>query len=108
MRQFDGVGLMVLGHGNPQTRPFCIVENTRRYVESLREAMQALVENEMSLLDATEQTEFETGRTHGCMILTSAPTPALSIARWKRRFFNEQPVGERMHIPGEHISRIPL
>lgn len=42
------------------------------------------------------------------MILTSAPTPALSIARWKRRFFNEQPVGERMHIPGEHISRIPL
>jgi len=59
MRHFSTAGLMVPGHGSAQTRPFPMVEKTRRYIERLREAMRAAVENGVSLLDATEQTEFE-------------------------------------------------
>lgn len=61
-QQFDTVDLMVPGHGSAQTRPFPMVDNTRRYVERMRETMRAAVENGVPLLDATEQTEFEDWR----------------------------------------------
>jgi len=59
MRNFHDVALMVPGHGSPQTRPFPMVEKTRRYVERMREAMREAVEDGVSLLDAVQQTEFE-------------------------------------------------
>jgi len=59
MQNFDDAVLMVPGHGSPQTRPFPMVEKTRRYVERMREAMREAVENGVSLLDAVQQTQFE-------------------------------------------------
>ena len=59
MQNFADAGLMVPGHGSPQTRPFPMVEKTRRYVERMRETMREAVENGVSLLDAVQQTEFD-------------------------------------------------
>jgi glyoxylase-like metal-dependent hydrolase (beta-lactamase superfamily II) len=58
-QHFDAAVLMVPGHGSPQTRPFPMVERTRRYVERMRETMRMAVENGVPLLDATELTEFD-------------------------------------------------
>ena len=59
MRNFSDVTLMVPGHGSPQTRPFPMVETTRSYVERMRKTMREAVENGVSLLDATDQSDFE-------------------------------------------------
>jgi hypothetical protein len=59
MRHFPDAGLMVPGHGSAQTRPFPMVERTRRYVQRMREAMREAVADGVSLLDATQQTEFD-------------------------------------------------
>jgi glyoxylase-like metal-dependent hydrolase (beta-lactamase superfamily II) len=59
LQNFDNVALMVPGHGSPQTRPFPMVEKTRGYVERMRETMREAVENGVSLLDATQQTDFD-------------------------------------------------
>jgi glyoxylase-like metal-dependent hydrolase (beta-lactamase superfamily II) len=58
MQHFPDAGLMVPGHGSAQTRPFPMVAKTRDYVERMREAMRTAVANGVSLLDATQQTEF--------------------------------------------------
>jgi glyoxylase-like metal-dependent hydrolase (beta-lactamase superfamily II) len=59
MQKFADARLMVPGHGSPQTRPFPMVEKTRRYVERMRETMREAVGNGVSLLDAVRQTEFD-------------------------------------------------
>jgi len=59
MRAFPDVALMVPGHGSVQSPPFSMVARTRDYVERMREAMRRAVDNGVSLLDATEQVDFD-------------------------------------------------
>lgn len=59
MRTFPDVALMVPGHGSVQSPPFSMVARTRDYVERMREAMRRAVDNGVSLLDATEQVDFD-------------------------------------------------
>ena len=59
MRTFPDVALMVPGHGSVQSPPFSMVARTHDYVERLREAMRRAVDNGVSLLDATEQVDFD-------------------------------------------------
>jgi len=59
MQRFPDVRLMVPGHGSAQTPPFAMVGKTHDYVKRMREAMRRAVDNGVSLLDATEQVEFE-------------------------------------------------
>jgi hypothetical protein len=59
MQQFSDVRLMVPGHGSAQTPPFAMVGKTHDYVKRMREAMRRAVDDGVSLLDATQQVEFE-------------------------------------------------
>ena len=59
MRTFPDAALMVPGHGSVQSPPFSMVARTRDYVERMREAMRRAVDNGVSLLDATEQVDFD-------------------------------------------------
>jgi glyoxylase-like metal-dependent hydrolase (beta-lactamase superfamily II) len=59
MRSFPDIALMVPGHGSVQSPPFSMVARTHDYVERMREAMRSAVDNGVSLLDATEQVEFD-------------------------------------------------
>jgi len=59
MRTFPDVALMVPGHGSVQSPPFSMVARTHDYVERMREAMRRAVDNGVSLLDATEQVDFD-------------------------------------------------
>ena len=59
MRTFPDVVLMVPGHGSVQSPPFSMVARTRDYVARMREAMRRAVDNGVSLLDATEQVDFD-------------------------------------------------
>lgn len=61
-RQFPDVALMVPGHGAPQTAPFPMVGNTRRYVDTLTEKIRAAILQGQSLQDAVRMAgiaEFE-------------------------------------------------
>jgi glyoxylase-like metal-dependent hydrolase (beta-lactamase superfamily II) len=58
MNRFSDAKLMVPGHGSAQRPPFPMVEKTHRYVERLREAMRAAVENDIPLMDAVDQADF--------------------------------------------------
>ncbi|MFZ0468858.1 MAG: MBL fold metallo-hydrolase [Thiogranum sp.] len=59
VRTFPDVALMVPGHGSVQSPPFSMVARTHDYVERMREAMRRAVDNGVSLLDATEQVDFD-------------------------------------------------
>ncbi|OGU53277.1 MAG: hypothetical protein A2199_08425 [Hydrogenophilales bacterium RIFOXYA1_FULL_63_33] len=61
-KKFPDVGLMVPGHGAPQTAPFPMVSNTRRYVDTLTEKIRAAILQGQSLQDAVRMSgikEFE-------------------------------------------------
>ncbi len=61
-RQFPDVVLMVPGHGAPQTPPFQMVSDTRRYVDTLTEKIRAAILQGQSLQDAVRTSgiaEFE-------------------------------------------------
>jgi glyoxylase-like metal-dependent hydrolase (beta-lactamase superfamily II) len=62
MKRVGDVKLIVPGHGSAQRPPFPMVEKTHRYVERLRESMRAAVENDIPLMDAVDQAEFEDWR----------------------------------------------
>ncbi len=61
-RQFPDVALMVPGHGAPQTAPFPMVSNTRRYVDTLTANIRNAIQQGQSLQDAVRMSgikEFE-------------------------------------------------
>lgn len=89
MRQFDDIGLMVPGHGSAQTPPFPMVAKTRDYVERLREAMRAAVENGVSLLDATEQTGFEDWKDSRLYESNQRANAGFVYREMEAAFFNE-------------------
>lgn len=61
-KQFPDIALMVPGHGAPQTAPFSMVGNTRRYVDTLTAKIRASILEGQSLQDAVRMAgiaEFE-------------------------------------------------
>jgi glyoxylase-like metal-dependent hydrolase (beta-lactamase superfamily II) len=89
MQNFEDATLMVPGHGSPQTRPFPMVESTRRYVERLRETMRAAVENGVSLLDATENTDFEDWKAVPLYESNQRANAAFVYREMEQAYFNE-------------------
>jgi len=89
MQNFEDVNLMVPGHGSPQTRPFPMVESTRRYVERLRESMRGAVENGVSLLDATENTDFEDWKAVPLYESNQRANAAFVYREMEEAYFNE-------------------
>jgi hypothetical protein len=89
VRQFGDVDLMVPGHGSAQTRPFPMVEKTRRYVERMRETMRAAVETGVSLLDATQQTDFEDWRETRLYESNQRANAGFVYREMEQAFFNE-------------------
>ena len=59
MDTFKQIELMVPGHGSAQKAPFPMVQKTHDYVTRMREAMRKAVENDVPLLDAVKNVEFE-------------------------------------------------
>lgn len=55
---FANAKLMVPGHGSAQTPPFPMVSKTKAYVTGLRNKMEAMVENGVSLLDAVNNADM--------------------------------------------------
>ena len=62
MDRFADAKLMVPGHGSAQRAPFPMVEQTHCHVARLHEAMRAAVANDIPLMDAVDQAEFEDWR----------------------------------------------
>lgn len=89
MENFEDATLMVPGHGSPQTRPFPMVERTRRYVERLRETMREAVENGVSLLDATEHTDFEDWKAVPLYESNQRANAAFVYREMEQAYFNE-------------------
>lgn len=58
LEQFPNARLMVPGHGSAQTPPFPMIEQTKQYIERLRNMMQTRLETGVSLLDAVEQSDM--------------------------------------------------
>jgi hypothetical protein len=89
MQNFEDATLMVPGHGSAQARPFPMVESTRRYVERLRETMRAAVENGVSLLDATENTDFEDWKAVPLYESNQRANAAFVYREMEQAYFNE-------------------
>jgi glyoxylase-like metal-dependent hydrolase (beta-lactamase superfamily II) len=89
LQNFDDVALMVPGHGSPQTRPFPMVEKTRSYVERMREAMRDAVENGVSLLDATQQTDFDDWKDTRLYEENQRANASFVYREMEQAFFNE-------------------
>jgi len=89
VQHFGDAGLMVPGHGSAQTRPFPMVERTRRYVERMRETMREAVENGVSLLDATQQTDFEEWKTTRLYESNQPANAGFVYREMERAVFNE-------------------
>jgi glyoxylase-like metal-dependent hydrolase (beta-lactamase superfamily II) len=89
MQNFADAGLMVPGHGSPQTRPFPMVEKTRRYVERMRETMQEAVENGVSLLDAVQQTEFDDWKEERLYETNQRANAGFVYREMEQEFFSE-------------------
>jgi glyoxylase-like metal-dependent hydrolase (beta-lactamase superfamily II) len=89
MENFAAATLMVPGHGSPQTRPFPMVERTRRYVERLRETMREAVDNGVSLLDATEHTDFEDWKDVPLYESNQRANAAFVYREMEQAYFNE-------------------
>jgi glyoxylase-like metal-dependent hydrolase (beta-lactamase superfamily II) len=89
MQNFEDATLIVPGHGSPQSRPFPMVESTRRYVERLRETMRAAVENGVSLLDATENTDFEDWKAVPLYESNQRANAAFVYREMEEAYFNE-------------------
>jgi len=89
MLNFADAGLMVPGHGSPQTRPFPMIEKTRRYVERMRETMREAVENGVSLLDAVQQTEFDDWKEVRLYETNQRANAGFVYREMEQAFFNE-------------------
>ena len=89
VQRFGDVELMVPGHGSAQTRPFPMVGNTRQYVERMRETMREAVENGVSLLDATQQTDFEDWKETRLYESNQRANAGFVYREMERAFFNE-------------------
>lgn len=59
LSEFADASLMVPGHGSAQTRPFPMVAKTRDYVQRMRVAMEAAVDEGVEMYDAVQGVEFE-------------------------------------------------
>jgi len=59
LQTFQHASLMVPGHGSAQTPPFPMVTNTHDYVTRMRNAMRQAVDDDISMLDAVQDIEFE-------------------------------------------------
>jgi glyoxylase-like metal-dependent hydrolase (beta-lactamase superfamily II) len=59
MAKSKQIELMVPGHGSAQKAPFPMVQKTHDYVTHMREAMRKAVENDVPLLEAVKNVEFE-------------------------------------------------
>ena len=80
---------MVPGHGSPQTPPFPMVERTRSYVERMRETMRDAVENGVSLLDATQQTDFDDWKDTRLYEENQRANAGFVYREMEQAFFNE-------------------
>jgi glyoxylase-like metal-dependent hydrolase (beta-lactamase superfamily II) len=89
LQHFDDIALMVPGHGSPQTRPFPMVEQTRSYVERLREVMRDAVENGVTLLDATQQTDFDDWKDTRLYEENQRANAGFVYREMEQAFFNE-------------------
>jgi glyoxylase-like metal-dependent hydrolase (beta-lactamase superfamily II) len=89
LQKLGDVALMVPGHGSPQTPPFPMVEKTRSYVERMREAMREAVENGVSLLDATQQTDFEDWKDTRLYEANQRANAGFVYREMEQAFFNE-------------------
>lgn len=89
LKNFDDVALMVPGHGSPQTPPFPMVEKTRSYVERMRETMQDAVENGVSLLDATQQSDFDDWKDTRLYEENQRANAGFVYREMEQAFFNE-------------------
>jgi glyoxylase-like metal-dependent hydrolase (beta-lactamase superfamily II) len=89
LQNFDDVALMVPGHGSPQTGPFPMVETTRSYVERMRETMRDAVENGVSLLDATQQTDFDDWKDTRLYEENQRANAGFVYREMEQEFFNE-------------------
>jgi glyoxylase-like metal-dependent hydrolase (beta-lactamase superfamily II) len=89
LQNFEDVALMVPGHGSPQTRPFPMVEKTRSYVERMRETMREAVENGVSLLEATQQTDFEDWKETRLYEANQRANAGFVYREMEQAFFNE-------------------
>jgi glyoxylase-like metal-dependent hydrolase (beta-lactamase superfamily II) len=89
MQHFPDAGLMVPGHGSAQTRPFPMVERTRRYVERMREAMREAVADGVSLLDATQQTDFDDWQDTRLYEANQRANAGFVYREMEEAFFNE-------------------
>jgi glyoxylase-like metal-dependent hydrolase (beta-lactamase superfamily II) len=58
LENFADASLMVPGHGSAQTAPFPMVEDTRDYIQHLRDAMAAAIDNGLTLSEAVEQSHL--------------------------------------------------
>jgi len=76
-------------HGSAQTRPFPMVERTRRYVERLRETMREAVENGVSLLDSTEHTDFDDWKAVPLYESNQRANAAFVYREMEQAYFNE-------------------
>jgi len=57
-QQFPDAELIVPGHGSPQTAPFPMLERTYQYVDKLRQAMRAAVDEGLGMLEAIDRADF--------------------------------------------------
>ena len=89
MQNFEDSQLMVPGHGSPQTNPFPMVAKTGRYVERLRETLRVAVENGVSLLDATENTDFEDWKAVPLYESNQRANAAFVYREMEQAYFNE-------------------
>ena len=89
LQNFPDVALMVPGHGSPQARPFPMVEKTRGYVERMRETMREAVENGVSLLDATQQTDFDDWKDTRLYEENQRANAGFVYREMEQAFFNE-------------------
>jgi len=89
VENFADATLMVPGHGSAQTPPFPMVERTRRYVERMRETMREAVGNGVSLLDATEHTDFEDWKAVPLYESNQRANAAFVYREMEQAYFNE-------------------
>ncbi|MCO6413957.1 MAG: MBL fold metallo-hydrolase [Thiogranum sp.] len=58
LKTFADARLMVPGHGSAQTPPFPMAQQTRAYIEQLRDLMRQKLEADVPLLEAVEQSDM--------------------------------------------------
>ena len=59
LKTFPDANLMIPGHGSAQTAPFPMVNETRQYMQQVREDVTHAINNDMELQDAVDSIQFE-------------------------------------------------